>query len=156
MMLESGTSSRPADAGAANARGHHHVLDPGVHQAVPEHVGEPDELPAGVARGDPSEAVPREQRLPVPLVGGEHPGVERLGVERVELVVGDGSDAQAQDFVKKLFRNVAVLDTGARGATTTFTQRKIGDVLIAWENEAHLSLKEFGADRFEKIGRAHV
>ncbi|HEX7897296.1 MAG TPA: sulfate ABC transporter substrate-binding protein [Planctomycetota bacterium] len=53
-----------------------------------------------------------------------------------------GTEAQAQDFVKKLFANVPVLDTGARGSTTTFVQKKIGDVFISWENEAHLSLKE--------------
>lgn len=53
-----------------------------------------------------------------------------------------GDQAKAREFVGKLFKNVPVLDTGARGATTTFTQRKIGDVLLSWENEAHLALKE--------------
>jgi sulfate transport system substrate-binding protein len=53
-----------------------------------------------------------------------------------------GDKAQARDFVARLFKNVAILDTGARAATTTFVQRGIGDVLIAWENEALLSLKE--------------
>ncbi len=62
-----------------------------------------------------------------------------------------GSDAQAQDFVKKLFRNVAVLDTGARGATTTFVERGIGDVLVAWENEAYLAVKELGPEQFEIV-----
>ena len=62
-----------------------------------------------------------------------------------------GSDAAAQDFVKKLFRNVAVLDTGARGATTTFVERGIGDVLVAWENEAYLAVKALGPDQFEII-----
>ena len=62
-----------------------------------------------------------------------------------------GSDAAAQDFVKKLFRNVAVLDTGARGATTTFVERGIGDVLVAWENEAYLAVKELSPDQFEII-----
>jgi sulfate transport system substrate-binding protein len=62
-----------------------------------------------------------------------------------------GSDEQARDYIRKLFANVPVLDTGARGATTTFVQREIGDVLIAWENEAYLSLNEFGAGRFEII-----
>ena len=57
---------------------------------------------------------------------------------------------KAKDFVSKLFRNVPVLDTGARGATTTFTQRGIGDVLIAWESEALLSLKDSG-DKFEVV-----
>jgi sulfate transport system substrate-binding protein len=53
-----------------------------------------------------------------------------------------GADQKAQEYVKKLFANVPVLDTGARGATTTFVNRGIGDVLIAWENEALLSVKE--------------
>jgi sulfate transport system substrate-binding protein len=62
-----------------------------------------------------------------------------------------GSAAQAKSFVKALYKNVPVLDTGARGSTLTFTQRGLGDVLIAWENEAHLILKEFGSDKFEII-----
>ncbi len=57
----------------------------------------------------------------------------------------------ARDFMKKLFNNVPVLDSGARGATTTFVQRGVGDVLIAWENEALLALKEFGSDKFEIV-----
>lgn len=60
-------------------------------------------------------------------------------------------DAKAKEFVTSLYRNVSVLDTGARGATTTFASRRIGDVLIAWENEAYLILKEFGADKFEVV-----
>lgn len=56
-----------------------------------------------------------------------------------------GSDSKAREFIKALYKNVAVLDTGARGATTTFTQRKLGDVLIAWENEAYLAVKEIGS-----------
>ena len=56
-----------------------------------------------------------------------------------------GGDAKAKDFVKKLYENVPVLDTGARGSTITFAQRNQGDVLIAWENEAYLLEKEFGA-----------
>jgi sulfate/thiosulfate-binding protein len=62
-----------------------------------------------------------------------------------------GSDATAQAFVQKLYRNVPVLDSGARASTTTFAQRDIGDVLLAWENEAFLARKEFGADRFEIV-----
>ena len=60
-------------------------------------------------------------------------------------------DAKARDFVKRLYRNVPVLDSGARGSTTTFVERGIGDVLLAWENEAHLAIKEFGADKFEIV-----
>jgi sulfate/thiosulfate-binding protein len=62
-----------------------------------------------------------------------------------------GNDAKAQDFVKRLYKNVPVLDSGARGSTTTFGQREIGDVLIAWENEAFLSIKELGADKVEIV-----
>jgi sulfate/thiosulfate-binding protein len=62
-----------------------------------------------------------------------------------------GSEATAKDYVRKLFKNVPVLDTGARGATTTFVQRGIGDVLLAWENEAFLSIKELGADKVQIV-----
>jgi len=60
-------------------------------------------------------------------------------------------EAKAKEFVTQLYKNVPVLDTGARGSTVTFAQREIGDVLLAWENEAHLALKEFGADKFEIV-----
>ena len=62
-----------------------------------------------------------------------------------------GGDAQAKDFIAKLYKNVPVLDTGARGSTITFVQRGVGDVLLAWENEAFLALKEFGPDKFEIV-----
>jgi sulfate transport system substrate-binding protein len=62
-----------------------------------------------------------------------------------------GGEAKANAFVKALFANVPVLDTGARGATVTFAERGVGDVLIAWENEAFLSFKEFGKDKFEIV-----
>ena len=62
-----------------------------------------------------------------------------------------GSEAKAQDFVKRLYKNVPVLDSGARGSTTTFTERGIGDVLIAWENEAKLAMKESGGDKFQLV-----
>lgn len=60
-------------------------------------------------------------------------------------------ETKVKDFIGKLYKNVPVLDSGARGSTTTFVQRGIGDVLIAWENEAYLALKEFGADKFEIV-----
>jgi sulfate transport system substrate-binding protein len=63
----------------------------------------------------------------------------------------DKDENKAKDFVERLYKNVPVFDTGARGATTTFVQRGIGDVLIAWENEAVLSLKELGKGEFEII-----
>ena len=62
-----------------------------------------------------------------------------------------GSDEKAQEFVAKLYKNVPVLDSGARGALTTFTERAIGDVFLSWENEAHLATKELGPDKFEIV-----
>jgi len=62
-----------------------------------------------------------------------------------------GSDDKARAFVTGLYKNVPVLDSGARGSTTTFVERNVGDVLLAWENEALLSLKEFGPDKFEIV-----
>jgi sulfate/thiosulfate-binding protein len=62
-----------------------------------------------------------------------------------------GGDDKAREFVTKIYKNVPVLDSGARGATTTFVERNVGDVLLAWENEAFLALKEFGPDKFEII-----
>ena len=63
----------------------------------------------------------------------------------------DNDEVKVQDFVSKIFRNVPVLDTGARGSTNTFVQRGIGDVFISWENEAILVLNEFGKDKFEIV-----
>jgi sulfate transport system substrate-binding protein len=62
-----------------------------------------------------------------------------------------GDDAKAKEFVAKLFKNVPILDTGARGSTTTFVERGQGDVLLAWENEAYLAVKELGPDKFEIV-----
>jgi len=63
----------------------------------------------------------------------------------------NNDESKAKEFVGKLFKNVPVLDTGARGATTTFVERGIGDVLLAWENEAFLAQKELGPDKFEIV-----
>jgi len=62
-----------------------------------------------------------------------------------------GSDAAAKDFVKKLYAHVPVLDSGARGSTLTFAKNGQGDVLLAWENDAHLAINEFGADKVEIV-----
>ena len=62
-----------------------------------------------------------------------------------------GNEAKAKEFLGKLYKNVPVLDSGARGATTTFVERGIGDVLIAWENEAYLAVKELGPTKFDII-----
>lgn len=62
-----------------------------------------------------------------------------------------GDEKQAKDFVAKVFKNVPVLDSGARGSTTTFVQRGIGDVLLAWENEAFLAMNELGKNKFEIV-----
>lgn len=63
----------------------------------------------------------------------------------------NNDEAKAKEFVTALYKNVPVLDSGARGSTTTFAQRGIGDVLLSWENEAFLALKEFGDDKFEIV-----
>src|ERR1700692_2326150 len=62
-----------------------------------------------------------------------------------------GSEATAESFVKKLYKNVPVLDSGARGATVTFVERGIGDVLLAWENEAYLAVQELGPNKFDVV-----
>jgi sulfate transport system substrate-binding protein len=67
------------------------------------------------------------------------------------LTKNNGNQAAAKDFVARLYKNVPVLDSGARGSTTTFAQRGIGDVLIAWENEAYLALNELGKDKFQIV-----
>lgn len=63
----------------------------------------------------------------------------------------NGDEPKVREFIRQVYRNVPVLDSGARGATTTFVQRGIGDALISWENEAFLALKEFGADKFTMV-----
>jgi sulfate transport system substrate-binding protein len=67
------------------------------------------------------------------------------------LKLPNGDDAKARAFITALYKNVPVLDSGARGATTTFGQRGLGDVLLAWENEAFLSIKELGADKVQIV-----
>ncbi|WP_413381125.1 sulfate ABC transporter substrate-binding protein [Alkalihalobacillus sp. 1P02AB] len=62
-----------------------------------------------------------------------------------------GTEEAAEEFVTKLFQNVEVLDSGARGSTTTFVERKIGDVFLSWENEAYLAINELGEDEFEIV-----
>ncbi len=62
-----------------------------------------------------------------------------------------GDEAKSKEFVSALFKNVPVLDSGARGSTTTFVERKIGDVLLAWENEAYLAVNQLGPDQFDII-----
>lgn len=68
-----------------------------------------------------------------------------------ELERSKGDQVAARKFVEEIYRNVPVLDSGARGSTTTFAQRAVGDVLISWENEAFLILQEFGADKFDIV-----
>jgi sulfate transport system substrate-binding protein len=63
----------------------------------------------------------------------------------------NNDEAKTKDFLKKIFKNVPVLDTGARGSTTTFVQRGIGDVFISWENEAQLARQKLGKDQFEIV-----
>ena len=74
-----------------------------------------------------------------------------LGAWGYALRAPGGNASQARDFVTRLYKNVPVLDSGARGSTTTFVERGIGDVLLAWENEAYLALNKFGQDKFEIV-----
>jgi sulfate adenylyltransferase subunit 1/sulfate transport system substrate-binding protein len=74
-----------------------------------------------------------------------------LGAWAYGLQKFSGDEAKTKDFVTAIYKNAPVLDTGARGSTITFAQRGLGDVLIAWENDAFLALKEFGADKFEIV-----
>ncbi|WP_210191752.1 MULTISPECIES: sulfate ABC transporter substrate-binding protein [Rhodomicrobium] len=67
------------------------------------------------------------------------------------LKTNGGDEAKAKEFLAAIFKNVPVLDSGARGSTTTFVQRGLGDVLLAWENEGFLSINEFGPDKFEVV-----
>lgn len=66
-----------------------------------------------------------------------------------------GSETAAQDLVTKIYKNAPVLDSGARGSTITFAEREIGDVLITWENEAYLAIKEYGEDKFEIVSPSY-
>jgi sulfate/thiosulfate transport system substrate-binding protein len=74
-----------------------------------------------------------------------------LGAYAYALETYGHDDAKAKDFITKLYKNVPVLDSGARGSTITFAERGIGDVLLAWENEAHLAQKEYPADNYEIV-----
>jgi sulfate/thiosulfate transport system substrate-binding protein len=68
-----------------------------------------------------------------------------------ELAASNGDQAKARDYIAKLYKNVPVLDSGARGSTTTFVERGIGDILLSWENEAYLATNQFGKDKFEIV-----
>ena len=74
-----------------------------------------------------------------------------LGAWAYALKKFNGDATKIKEFVAAIYKNVPVLDSGARGATTTFAQRDIGDVLVTWENEAHLALKEFASEGFEIV-----
>jgi sulfate/thiosulfate transport system substrate-binding protein len=74
-----------------------------------------------------------------------------LGAWGYALQKQGGSDAAAREFVRKVYKNIPVLDSGARGSTTTFGQRGIGDVLVSWENEAYLLVNELGKDKFQIV-----
>jgi sulfate transport system substrate-binding protein len=67
------------------------------------------------------------------------------------LKANNGDDAKAREFIGKFYKNVPVLDSGARGATITFARKGLGDVLVGWENDAYLALKEFGEDKFDIV-----
>ena len=87
---------------------------------------------------------------PNPKTGG-NPRWAYLAAWGYVLKQKGGSEAQAREFVTRLYKNVPVLDSGARGSLTTFAQRGVGDVLLAWENEAYLAVTELGKDKFETV-----
>jgi len=82
---------------------------------------------------------------------GQHVDVIRVHGRVLVVAAPEGTDLTAEAFVKKLYHNVPVLDSGARGATVTFVERGIGDVLLAWENEAYLAVKELGPGKFDIV-----
>ncbi len=87
---------------------------------------------------------------PNPKTGG-NPRWAYLAAWGYVLKQKGGNEVKAREFVTRLYRNVPVLDSGARGSLTTFAQRGIGDVLLAWENEAFLAITEMGRDKFEVV-----
>jgi sulfate/thiosulfate-binding protein len=111
-----------------------------------------------VRKGNPK-AIKDWDDLTKPGVGVVTPNPKTSGGARWNYLAAWGyglgkfgaDEAKVRDFVGAIYKNAPVLDTGARGSTLTFTQRGIGDVLIAWENEAFLALEEFGADKFELV-----
>jgi sulfate/thiosulfate-binding protein len=110
-----------------------------------------------VRKGNPK-AIKDWDDLAKPGVGVITPNPKTSGGARWNYLAAWGhalkkgqSAEQAKAFVTSIYRNVPVLDTGARGSTVTFVERGVGDVLLAWENEAFLALKEFGADKFEIV-----
>ena len=129
------------------------LADAPAEQLVPLYVDHRVRGAQGQSQGHQGLGRPGEARH-----AGDHAEPEDLRRRALELsrppgatrVRSEGDDAKARDFIAALFKNVPVLDTGARGATTTFAQREIGDVLIAWENEALLLLKA-RPDKFEIV-----
>jgi sulfate transport system substrate-binding protein len=111
-----------------------------VRKGNPKHIKDWDDL----VRSDVTVVVPNPKTS-----GGARWAF--LGAYAYALEKNHHDDGAAQDFIKKVYHNVPVLDSGARGSTVTFAERGVGDVLLAWENEAHLALKEFGADKYEIV-----
>jgi sulfate transport system substrate-binding protein len=110
-----------------------------------------------VRKGNPK-AIKDWDDLAKPGVGVVTPNPKTSGGARWNYLAAWGhavkkgrTPEQAKAFVASIFKNVPVLDTGARGSTVTFVERGVGDVLLAWENEAFLALREFGADKFEIV-----
>ncbi|MEN1263310.1 sulfate ABC transporter substrate-binding protein, partial [Pseudomonas aeruginosa] len=88
---------------------------------------------------------------PLQQQGQRHLRLAAARGSRHALHHNNNDQAKAQDFVRALYKNVEVLDSGARGSTNTFVERGIGDVLIAWENEALLAANELGKDKLEIV-----
>jgi sulfate/thiosulfate-binding protein len=111
-----------------------------VHKGNPKHIHDwPDLIKPGVSVITPNPKTSGGARW------------NYLAAWGAALKANGGSEQKARAFVTALYKNVPVLDSGARGSTTTFVERGLGDVLLAWENEAFLAIHEFGADKFEIV-----
>lgn len=136
-----------------------HLLDTGWQARLPEHSAPYTSTIIFLVRKGNPKGVHDWNDLVKPGIAVIAPNPKTSGGARWDYLAAWGyalrqnnnSEDAAKDFVTKLYKNVPVLDTGARGSTTTFAQRGIGDVLVTWENEAFLALKEFRGDKFEVV-----
>ncbi len=134
------------------------LLDPGWQKRLPQHSAPYTSTIVFLVRKGNPKGIKDWADLAKPGVAVITPNPKTSGGARWNYLAAwgyalkkTGREDQAQAFVSAVYRNVPVLDSGARGATTTFVERGIGDVLVAWENEALLALKEIGPDRFDIV-----
>jgi sulfate transport system substrate-binding protein len=145
------------DIDAIAARGR--VIKPGWESKLPDHSAPYTSTIVFLVRKDNPKQIRDWDDLVKPGVSVITPNPKTSGGARWNYLAAwayadrkfNHDEAKVREFVAALYKNVPVLDSGARGSTTTFVQRGQGDVLLAWENEAHLALKEFGSDKFQII-----